>query len=132
MKVVQCHGRDLAVLYSVCCLKSAHGSSIVAWFSLLGQANMETSAEAGGFIQTPTCLLKKKNIPVAACSCCLATRWDLREEKRHRCVCIFTAERESKHSLLPLPPPACEQLTLSTTAMPCNGAQNYTPQVLFC
>lgn len=56
MKVVHCHGRDLAVLYTVCCLKSAYGSSIVAWFGLLGQANMETSAEAGGFIQTPTCL----------------------------------------------------------------------------
>ena len=91
----------------VCCVKSAHHSSVMAWFALLGQASMESSAEAGGFIQTPTCLFKKKNIiPVSACFCCLATSWVVLRGKRGVIdgVCISMVERESEHTPLPLPP----------------------------
>lgn len=56
----------LPVLYAqcVCCLKSAHSSSVVAWFALLGQAKMESSTDAGGFIQAPTCLFKNLQHPI--------------------------------------------------------------------
>ena len=50
-----CRVGGLAVLSCPLCAVSG-----VAWFALLGQANMEPSDEAGGFIQTPTCLFFQK------------------------------------------------------------------------
>lgn len=57
-----------------------------------------------GLFKLPLAFSKTPNIPVTACSCCLATSWVSRGKRRHGCVCISTAERESKHILLPLPP----------------------------
>lgn len=115
------HVGGLAVLSCPLC-----AVSVVAWFALLGQANMESSAEAGGFIQTPTCLFSKTpNIPVTACSCCLATGWVLREKRGVIDVCVYVYPPPSKHSLLPLarspvsgslsPQPHCHVMELSIT-----------------
>ena len=117
-----------------------HSCSVVAWFTLLGQANMESSAEAGGFIQTPTCLLKNPQHPGYSMFLLPSNRPGLerererereRESERKGIMDVYVYPRLSGRAntlgCLFLP---CEQLTLSTTSLPCNGAQYYTPRVL--
>lgn len=127
---MSCRSDTRGVLYLK--KKVLHSGSVVSWFALLGQANMESSAEAGGFIQTPTCLLKNPQHPSYSMFLLPSNRPGLerergRGEERRGIIDVYVYPRLSGRAntlgCLSLP---CEQLTLSTTSLPCNGAQYYT------